>query len=64
MAYRVERDMKAFGITGDWRQQVTQALEWYKAVTEGAQRLWTDGGRTKQTRRKAVGERGRRRKPI
>ena len=33
----VERDVKAFGIAGDWRQRATQALEWYKAVTEGAQ---------------------------
>ena len=29
--------MKAFDITGDWRQRATQAPEWHAAVTEGAQ---------------------------
>ena len=29
--------VKAFDITGDWRQRATQAPEWHAAVTEGAQ---------------------------
>ena len=33
----VEKDVKAFDISGDWRQPATQAPEWHAAVTEGAQ---------------------------
>ena len=33
----VEKDVKAFDITGDWRQRATQAPEWHATVTEGAQ---------------------------
>ena len=28
----VEKDVKAFDITGDWRQRATQAPEWHAAV--------------------------------
>ena len=34
---KMEKDVKAFDITGDWRQRATQAPEWHAAVTEGAQ---------------------------
>ena len=33
----VDKGEKAFDITGDWRQRVTQAPEWHAAVKEGAQ---------------------------
>ena len=32
----MEKDVKAFDITGDWRQRATQAPEWHAAVTKGA----------------------------
>ena len=40
----VQRDIRAFGITGDWRAMALKAEVWVEAVTEGGQRFMATWG--------------------
>ena len=58
----VQSDIRAFGITGDWRAMALKVEVWVEAVTEGGQRFmaaWReeeeDAARRRQEKREAMG---------
>ena len=56
----VESDIRAFGITGDWKAMALKAEVWVEAVTEGGRRFmvaWReeeDAARHRQEKREAT----------
>ena len=40
----VERNVRAFGISGDWEALSLQEDVWYNTVVEGGRGSWTRGG--------------------
>ena len=57
----VQSDIRAFGITGDWKAMALKAEVWVEAVTEGGRRLmaaWRkeeeDAARHRQEKREAT----------
>ena len=55
-------DIRAFGITGDWRAMALKAEVWVEAVTEGGRRFMAarseedeDAARYRQEKREATG---------
>ena len=56
----VQRDIRAFGITGNWKTTALKAEVWVEAVTEGGRRFMTawreeeeDTARHRQEKREA-----------
>ena len=59
----VQSDIRAFGITGDWKTMALKAEVWVEAVTEGGRRFmaaWReeeeDAARHRQEKREATGK--------
>ena len=57
----VQSDIRAFGITGDWKTMALKAEVWIEAVTEGGRRFMTawreeeeDAARHRQEKREAT----------
>ena len=57
----VQSDIRAFGITGDWKTMTLKAEVWVEAVTEGGQRFMAagreeeeDAARHRQEKREAT----------
>ena len=56
----VQSDIRAFGITGDWKTMALKAEVWVKAVTEGGRRFMAacreeeDAARHRQEKREAT----------
>ena len=57
----VQSDIRAFGITGDWKTMVSKAEVWVEAVTEGGRRFMAalreeegDAARHRQEKREAT----------
>ena len=41
VVYRVQNDIQAFGIAGDWKATALEAEMWVETVTEGERRSMT-----------------------
>ena len=59
--YCVQRGIRAFGMTGDWKAMTLKAEVWFEAVTEGGRRFmaaWReeeeDAARHRQEKREAT----------